>query len=394
MRILLDTHVLNGGGGVQVGLSLIHEAVRDNRGHEWRFALSPVVASEWQRLGGPTGPSFVPLKGWPSSPWSGRPARRQLLGLEKAFRPHVVFTVFGPGYVRFASPYLCGCAVGWTTHPSPIASGKLRRSQRLYFRLTRIKNAVLFRNAQYYWCESEAAACGLARLLNVSLERIRVVNNTCSAVFDHAVPTLPPADGVVRLLTLSTALPHKNLEIIPRCSQSLGRAAPSGGSSSPSRSRPAMRLPRPARQGRALGVGDALRNVGPVPHAECPELYNRHHLAFVPTLLETFSAAYPEAMKMRRPIITTDLDFAREVCGDAALYYSPLDAEHAARTIAAAGRRPGSSGATWPRTEKSPGAVPDPSRPLQPPGGLSRGDRRTRGDLLPADPGRDVTAFE
>ena len=32
---------------------------------------------------------------------------------------------------------------------------------------------------------------------------------------------------------------------------------------------------------------------------------------------------------MRIPIITTDLDFSRGLCGDAALYYSPLDANDA-----------------------------------------------------------------
>ena len=37
---------------------------------------------------------------------------------------------------------------------------------------------------------------------------------------------------------------------------------------------------------------------------------------------------------MKRPIITTDLDFAHDICGDAALYYNPLDAVDAASKIA------------------------------------------------------------
>ena len=38
-------------------------------------------------------------------------------------------------------------------------------------------------------------------------------------------------------------------------------------------------------------------------------------------------------MRMKKPIITTDLTFARGLCGDSALYYSALSASDAAETI-------------------------------------------------------------
>lgn len=66
---------------------------------------------------------------------------------------------------------------------------------------------------------------------------------------------------------------------------------------------------------------------------ECPSLYRQADIMFQPTLLECFTATYPEAMKMEVPILTTDLEFARGLCGDAALYYSPLSAEDAACKI-------------------------------------------------------------
>jgi glycosyltransferase involved in cell wall biosynthesis len=47
---------------------------------------------------------------------------------------------------------------------------------------------------------------------------------------------------------------------------------------------------------------------------------------FLPTLLECFSASYPEAMVMRKPILTSDLGFAQTVCEEAALYFDPLSA--------------------------------------------------------------------
>lgn len=53
----------------------------------------------------------------------------------------------------------------------------------------------------------------------------------------------------------------------------------------------------------------------------------------MPTLLESFSGTYLEAMKAGCPILTSDRDFAREVCGEAALYFDPLDADSIVRTI-------------------------------------------------------------
>jgi len=64
--------------------------------------------------------------------------------------------------------------------------------------------------------------------------------------------------------------------------------------------------------------------LGPVKIQQCPFLYEQSNIMLLPSLMECFSASYPESMKMSRPIITTDLEFAHALCGDAALYYDPL----------------------------------------------------------------------
>jgi glycosyltransferase involved in cell wall biosynthesis len=67
--------------------------------------------------------------------------------------------------------------------------------------------------------------------------------------------------------------------------------------------------------------------------ADGPDLYKSADICLLPTLLETFSATYPEAMAMGLPIVTTDLGFAHDVCDDAALYFRPQDAQAAADCI-------------------------------------------------------------
>ncbi len=68
-----------------------------------------------------------------------------------------------------------------------------------------------------------------------------------------------------------------------------------------------------------------IRNIGPVSIEDCPGLYQDCDAIFLPTLLECFSANYPEAMVMKRPILTSDLPFARCVCKDAAIYFDPMN---------------------------------------------------------------------
>lgn len=73
-------------------------------------------------------------------------------------------------------------------------------------------------------------------------------------------------------------------------------------------------------------IRDFFVNVGPVPQ---PELhgYFKHAAALIqPTVLESFSTTYLEAMQFGTPILTSDMDFAREVCGDAAEYFDPWNA--------------------------------------------------------------------
>ena len=67
--------------------------------------------------------------------------------------------------------------------------------------------------------------------------------------------------------------------------------------------------------------------MGPVPIDLCPKVYQECDFMFLPTLVEIFTASYPEAMKMKKPILTSDLSFAHDICGAAAEYFDPLDPE-------------------------------------------------------------------
>jgi len=72
-------------------------------------------------------------------------------------------------------------------------------------------------------------------------------------------------------------------------------------------------------------VRGRIVNVGPLPQSALAGYYRHCQAMFLPTLLESFTITYLEAMHFGVPILTSDLDFARHVCGRAALYFDPWD---------------------------------------------------------------------
>lgn len=66
-------------------------------------------------------------------------------------------------------------------------------------------------------------------------------------------------------------------------------------------------------------------NVGSVPMKYVPSLYRQCDALLMPTLLESFSGTYVEAMFHQKPIFTSNLDFAKGVCKDGAVYFDPED---------------------------------------------------------------------
>ena len=75
------------------------------------------------------------------------------------------------------------------------------------------------------------------------------------------------------------------------------------------------------------GLNDTITNVGSVSMHDVPALYDQTDGLILPTLLESFSGTYIEAMYYEKPILTSNLDFAVGVCGGAAYYFDPLDPE-------------------------------------------------------------------
>ena len=344
MRILVNASNLRIGGGVQKAVEFIRSSLSYDSGHAFCYVVSDVVARNLETLVETRGLDLTVASVSPALPWGGRATRRMLVGLEKRFRPDVVFSIFGPTYHAFRSPHVMGFAVPWVTHPNPHAWRTLRNpiARARHWAWCR-QVAFWTRFADRWVLETRVAAEGLTRALGADPARFHVVPNNCAEQYYQArdAGVRPDArlrresDSDFHLLVFSAWYPHKNLEIVPRVAAALRQRDPGRiyrfFLTFDRASRPWRSIETTARR---LGVERNVVNLGPVPVRDGPGLYFSSDALFLPTLLESYTATYPEAMCMRRPIVTCDLPFARDICGEAALYVPPNDARATADRIA------------------------------------------------------------
>jgi glycosyltransferase involved in cell wall biosynthesis len=333
-RILVNATTCKKGGSLQMATMFLRQLLRAPAEFEWCFAVSAPVHRELAGFE----QSLPSMEIFDTSPARHRASRRRLLDLERQQRPDLVFTLAGPAYVKFAARHVIVCAEPWVSHAGLTAYRALRFPDEwlVYQAFTRYKTH-WFRKADAWILQTQTALRGFVRRVGVPADRCRVIPATCDPQFglNEGVIPFPSADEKLRLLCLSAYYKHKNLTVIPAVASNLEQ---------PLNGRPfefVLTLPpdQPhwkalVRKAERLQVSNRLLTVGVVPVSKCPALYRSCHILFLPSVLEMFTATYPEAMAMGMPIVTSDLDFARDVCGDAALYFAPRDPAQAAARVA------------------------------------------------------------
>lgn len=184
----------------------------------------------------------------------------------------------------------------------------------------------LLRHVDVLIAQNEVLAGQLRQLYG--FEAIPVVNNAVSIdnLLEGEEVDFRLGDGY-KLLCLSAYYSHKNIEVFIPLAQ---RIKASGlkikiiTTIDPAQNKAAEAFLADIRSNH---LGDIITNIGSVAMSHVPSLYRQTHALLLPTLLESFSGTYVEAMFHRKPILTSDLPFARGVCGDGAFYFDPFDVE-------------------------------------------------------------------
>lgn len=331
MRILINTATTNKGGGIQVAISFIEEC-KELYEHEYFVVLGENISKLIHK------DSFTENFTFYEAPF--RPATKVfswsshnffLKKIEKEWKPDVVFTTTGPSYWRPKVKHVIGYNLPhYIYSDSPyfqIISFKRKlwwKSMKIYAKYT------LKRDADALVVQTDDLRERVKKLL--SKKSVFTVSNTISEHYlspKKVAKKLPvKVKNKFRLLTLSAWYPHKNLSIIPKVLDVLIKKGYTNI---------VFVVTLSKKDEAKLHLFDKyegqLINIGQVKAEEGASLYEECDAMFLPTLLECFSASYAEAMKLRKPIITSDMGFAHTVCKDAALYVNPMDENDIASKI-------------------------------------------------------------
>ena len=330
MNILIDCSRLIVGGGLQVGLAILANAVRETR-HAWFATFSTRIAaqcsSDIKRM--LSGFKNIPCSTWPLIQFI---EPHLLSHYERHIQPDVTFTVFGPTLWKAHSPQLVGFAYPHLLYPEvDVHHSVLWRTR------TRWAGMRLHYQKDRLWVvETETVKQRLHSIFMIPQDSIFVVRNSYSPqfmkTFSETESHEKPSDRFT-IFVPSAPYPHKNLSIIPEVAQQLKKSTQQPFIFILSIPETCPEWQRIQSKAKELNVGTEIRTEGTVNHHRIASLYKQAQAVFLPTLLECSTAVYPESFISGVPLATSDRDFARELCEDAAIYFDPLSPSSAAQAL-------------------------------------------------------------
>lgn len=328
MKLLINTSTLSGSGVTQVSVSFINECIHFPE-HEYHIFLSKTIESQLDLKLFPKNFKFYSFYSHPIYGLTGFRVRSELRRLEKEIMPDKVFSIFGPSWWTPSAPHLQGYAYPHYVYPdSPLFKGFSIYKKVKINVLKMVHLFFLQRNGRNYVSETSDVTERLKKLIRNRNSQFYTVNNTCNNYFLQFSPSnekriLPKRlNNEFRFLSLCTYYDHKNLDILNKVIPLLNKNYPDH----------ALKFvltidPLSLEKNFTPETRSKIINLDRIDVKDCPQLYSECDGVFLPTLLECFTANYPEAMIMEKPILTSDLSFATTVCEDAAIYFNPLNAE-------------------------------------------------------------------
>ncbi|KAB1063543.1 glycosyltransferase [Salibacter halophilus] len=327
MKIAINTSHQRFGGAIQVALSFINEC-RNFTQHEFFVWVGPGVRKSLVQDEFTSNFHFEHFDFGAINLQKTFEINRTMQEVENRVQPDVIIATSGPSYFHSKAPQIIGYNLPLYIYPeSPFIKGLSAYSSFRRYLKKKLHFYFFKRDADIYVVQTDDVNKRVRKALGS--DQVYTVTNTASNYYkdwEKCPAKLRHKDeNTFRFVTISSYYGHKDLEIIPKVLEILKSRGVGNVEF-------VLTLKEEDYQ-KYIGFHGQIQNVGPIKPPECPSLYSECDGMFLPTLAECFSASYPEAMIMEKPILTTDLGFARSICGDAALFYEPKNAEHAADQI-------------------------------------------------------------
>jgi len=335
MNILIDCSNLKVGGGIQVATSFLNdlhcldlqndELISDM---DFLIVLSQQMSNNFDKSIFSDKFHFIDLPENISK--SKIKSSFYIKRIEKIYDIFKVFCIFGPSYNKSRIQKVVGFAIAHYIYKESPYIQKLKLKEKIKLEFLRFIKVFLFKkNSDYLIFETENAKSRFCDIYKYDINKTAVVSNTINEIFNDKNKwneKMYNFTSTYNFFVLSANYPHKNIQIIPKVIDILINT---------------YNL-RNFKFIISLNKNDLkfhdrydkyIDYLGFVKLQDLPNLYEAADLLFMPTLLECFSTTYLEAMFMKVPIVASDMSFAKDICGDGALYYDSTSAEDAASNI-------------------------------------------------------------
>lgn len=236
-------------------------------------------------------------------------------------RYDLVFTVFGPNYLR-ARGYidLVGFAQALILDSS--AYRRLGFFDRFKMSMRFWLQEFVFRRSDAFLVELEHVKEGLYRKGIASRDSVHVAYNCVSSLFFDKSQweglNCSFSSRKVKIGYLGRDYNHKNLSLLPIVKHILFEEHGIDVEV-------VVTLSDSEWEKRDFHFRQSVFNAGNLSTFQCPSFYEAMDIIIFPSLVECFSATPLEAMVMEKPIFASDRQFVRDVCGDFAFYFNPYD---------------------------------------------------------------------
>lgn len=337
VKILVDASLVSIGGGVQVALNFIDNLLNDIF-FDVILIASPQVSSQLSE--DQKNKCYYFLEEVNESIVGKIKQGKRISKVEEKYKPNLVFVVFGPSYWRPKAPCLQGFALPLMVYQDTrdyIYNNNIKL--KIYQKLLNYFKARMFKkNADYAVVETQTFKHRLSSFINFDDSKIFVVENSFNSNFlidsDDHNKTLCQSD-LLNIFIPSAYYPHKNLDILVDVAYFLKNDFNLKLKFNFLINKESENWGNIISLAKSKNVEEFFSTYGVVPNAKMKELYIINDFVLLPTLAEASTSVYPESFISQKVLLTSDIDFARELCGNAAVFFDPLNAYDIAEKIVA-----------------------------------------------------------
>lgn len=325
-RVLINSANLHQGGGVQVAASFLSELLSaDELDEQFTVWASTEVATSLQKSGVAFQrlPNVEVVDEYGLSAWLSK-RNKALSDFD------LVFTIFGPNYFRNKNyTNLVGFAQSWILDDS--AYSLLSPFDRFKTKLKFFAQKLFFKTSDAFVVELEHVRDGLYTKGIAKPGSVHVAYNCISSLYLKPETWQPLESGITspnfKVGFLGRDYAHKNTSILPGVKSILAEKYGLNVDFF-------VTFNEQEWANKPEAFRSSIANVGSLAVTQCPSFYQALDAVIFPSLLECFSATPLEAMAMEKPLFASDRRFVKDICGDFALYFDPLNPENVADVIA------------------------------------------------------------